>query len=80
MASIKKADIQEFVDDLAESGAAPSTVKQYMAIIRRAYNMAMDIMVDDHPLFAGTNPTKGVKLPGVKNARDRFLTGEEAEN
>ena len=79
MASIKKADIQEFVDDLAESGAAPSTVKQYMAIIRRAYNMAMDIMVDDHPLFAGTNPTKGVKLPGVKNARDRFLTGEEAE-
>jgi integrase len=79
MASIKKADIQEFVDELAESGAAPSTVKQYMAIIRRAYNMATEVMVDDQPLFAGTNPTKGVKLPGVKNARDRFLTGEEAE-
>jgi integrase len=79
LASIKKADIQDFVDDLAESGAAPSTVKQYMAIIRRAYNMATEVMVDDQPLFAGINPTKSVKLPGVKNARDRFLTGEEAE-
>ena len=79
LSAIKKADIQSFLDEVAESGAAPSTVKQYMAIIRRAYNVAAETMMADQPLFAGTNPTKGVRLPAVKNARERFLSGEEAE-
>ena len=79
LTSIKKTDIQEFVDEVSESGAAASTVKQYMAIVRRAYNIATEVMVGDQAIFAGTNPTNGVKLPSVKNARERFLTGEEAE-
>lgn len=79
LSAVKKADVQTFLDDLAESGAAPSTVKQYMAIIRRAYNIAAETLISDSPLFVGLNPAKGVRVPAVRNARERFLTGEEAE-
>ena len=79
LVAIQKTDVQKFVDELADSGAAPSTVKQYMAIIRQAFNQASDLTVDNIPIFSGINPTKGVKLPKVKNARERFLSGEEAE-
>ena len=78
-AALKKADIQTFVDDLDDSGAAASTVKHYMAIIRRAYNMASEIVICDTPIFSGTNPAKGVRLPAVCNARERYLTGDEAD-
>lgn len=79
LAAIKKADIQKFVDDLAESGAAPSTVKQYMAIIRRAFNIAADTAIGETSLFNGKNPAIGVRLPVIRNSRERFLTGEEVE-
>ena len=77
--AIQKSHVQKFVDELADSGAAPSTVKQYMGIIRQAFNLASDLTVEATPIFSGKNPTKGVKLPQVKNARERFLSGEEAE-
>lgn len=41
-----------------------------MFLIGRIYNIAA---------FTGTNPTKGVKLPAIRNARERFLSGEEVE-
>lgn len=79
LTAIQKSDVQSFVDDHVESGAAPSTVKQYMGLIRQCFNMAADIEIERVPIFTGHNPTKGVKLPKVKNARERFLSGEEAE-
>lgn len=79
LAAIQKSDVQEFVDGLSDTGAAPSTVKQYMALIRQAFNVAADLTIENAPIFSGKNPTQGVKLPKVKNARERFLSGEEAE-
>lgn len=76
---IGRDDIQKLVDDLAESGAAASTVTQYLAIIRRIYNIAAETMAEGAPLFAGLNPAKGVRLPAVRNNRERYLTGPEAE-
>jgi integrase len=78
LVAIQKSHIQDFVDELSDSGAAPSTVKQYMGIIRQAYNVASNLTVENVPVFSGKNPTQGVKLPKVRNARERFLSGKEA--
>jgi integrase len=64
---------------MVESGAAPSTVKQYMGVVRRIFNIAAETQIGETPVFIGQNPTKGIRLPVVRNNRDRFLTGEEAE-
>jgi len=77
--AVTKGDVQKLIDFLVESGAAASTVKQYMGIVRRAYNIASETLVDGKPLFDGTNPARGLRLPKVFNSRERFLTAEEVE-
>ena len=77
--AITQFEIQNFINDAHSEGAAPATVKQYMAIIRRAFNMASETLVGDNHLFVGLNPAKGVRLPTVRNKRERYLTGREAE-
>lgn len=77
--AITREDIQAFLDDLVDNGSAPATVKQFMAIIRRAYNIAAETFIGGVPIFSGTNPAKGVRLPAVHNSRERFLTGDEAD-
>ncbi len=77
--AISNRDVQPFVDELSEMGAAAATIKQYIALIRRIYNVAAGTLIGDIAAFTGTNPTKGVTAPAVHNARERFLTGEEVE-
>lgn len=76
--AIRPADVQAFLDSLTDSGAAPSTVKQYMTIVRRAFNIALETTVNDVPLFEGRNPATGLRLPGIHNARERYLSADEA--
>lgn len=76
--AIRPADVQRFLDALTDGGAAPSTVKQYMGIVRRAFNIATEVEVDGKPLFEGRNPASGLRLPGVYNARERYLSADEA--
>lgn len=68
-----------FQAGLVADGLAPATVLQYMAVIRRAFNIAAQTNIDGHPLFTGSNPIKGLKIPKPENARERFLTEEEAD-
>lgn len=77
--AITSEKVQAFVDRLADSGAAPATVKQYMGIIRRAFNIARETSVDGQPLFSGNNPARGLRLPAIHNSRERYLSQEEAE-
>lgn len=79
LCGVTKNHVQKFLDSLVESGAAPSTVKQYMGIVRRIFNIAAETQIGETLFFTGQNPTKGTRLPVVRNNRDRFLTGEEAE-
>lgn len=72
-------EVQGFVDELSETEAAAATIKHYMFLICRVYNVAADTLIGNIAAFSGTNPTKGVRLPAVRNARERFLTGEEVE-
>ncbi|GAB7080913.1 tyrosine-type recombinase/integrase [Megalodesulfovibrio paquesii] len=78
LTAVTKDHLQALVDDLVESGAAPATVKQYYGIVRNAFNVARELTLDGRPLFDGPNPAQGVKLPTVRNDRERFLTAEEA--
>ena len=77
--AVMPTDVQRFLDALADSGAAPATVRQYMAVIRRAYNMAAETVIDGVLVFTSKNPAAGARLPAVHNGRDRYLTADEVE-
>jgi integrase len=79
--AVRREDVQKFVDALSDAGSAPATVKQYMGIVRRAFYMAAEMMVDGTPLFIGKNPASGtgIRLPAVHNSRERYLTADEVD-
>ena len=78
--SVTREDIQAFLDERAQTDS-PATVKHFMAILRRAFNVAAATSVEGLPLFSGENPAvaKGLTLAAVKNERMRFLSYEEAD-
>lgn len=78
--AITRDDIQTYIDTLVDAGMAPATVKQYMGIIRRAYNMARETIIDGAVVFADINPATGLRLPAVHNSRERYLTAKETDN
>ena len=47
--------------------------------MRRIYNVASRIVIDGETAFTGLNPARDVTLPEVRNSRERFLSGPEAE-
>jgi integrase len=57
-----------------EPGLSPQTIKHCLALLRQIFNKAMA-----WGEYQGPNPVKDVKLPTVKNGRERFLSYEEAE-
>ncbi len=77
--SIRKEDIEGFLDGVTKSGAAQATVNHHHAILRRAFNIASTTTVDGVVLLDGPNPTNGIKAPDPYNERDRFLSYEEAD-
>lgn len=77
---ITKDDVQAVIDTLVDSGAAPATIKQYRSILSHAFTMASNTKVHDHALFSGQSPVQGVKVPPIRNARERFLTAKEAKD
>jgi len=79
LAEVAREELQEFVDEMADGGAAPATIKQYLGIIRRVFNVAAETRLEGAALFTGPNPAQGIRLPAVQNSRERFLTGEEAD-
>jgi len=60
--------------DMAKAGTAPKTISHCLGLLRAMYNRAAD-----WNLYLGPNPVKKVKMPVIQNARDRFLSFEEAE-
>ena len=51
---------------------SPATVKHTLVLIRQIYNKAVT-----WGMYKGPNPVRGVKMPTLQNARDRFLSHEE---
>lgn len=67
-------DLERMKSDMAKSGAAPKSIAHCLGLLRAMYNKAAD-----WNLYPGPNPVKKVKMPVVQNARDRFLSMEEAD-
>lgn len=78
--AITREDIQGIIDSLVESGAAPSTIKQYRSIINYTFTQASLTKLEGVTIFTGQNPVRGVKIPPIKNARERFLTAKEVKS
>lgn len=67
-------DLERMKSEMLKAGLAPKTVSHLLGLIRAMYNKAAD-----WNLYQGPNPVRKVKMPVIQNARDRFLTFEEAE-
>ncbi|MDE7064429.1 MAG: site-specific integrase [Desulfovibrionaceae bacterium] len=79
LSALRADDVQVFLDGLADAGMAPATVRQYMAVIRHAFNIAAETSIEGVTLFAGKNPAVALRLPTLHNSRERYLTAEEAD-
>lgn len=66
--------LENLKESLFKKGLAPATVKHCLVIVRQVINKARD-----WGMFSGENPVSKIKLPKLQNARERFLTKEEAE-
>lgn len=56
-----------------QPGLSPQTIKHCIALIRQIYNQT-----NNWGDYDGPNPVKAVKMPTVRNSRERFLTPNEA--
>jgi integrase len=72
LSAVSRVTIQDLVDDLVASGAAPSTTRNAVLPLRAIYRRAIarsEIMV---------NPTEGLALPAVRARRERVARPQEA--
>ncbi len=67
-------DLECMKSEMLKAGFAPKTVSHILGLIRAMFNKAAD-----WGLYQGPNPVRKVKMPVIQNARDRFLTFEEAD-
>ena len=79
LCAVTKEDIKTFLDFLRKSGASEATALHYMAILRRAFNLARATVIEGIPLLTGPSPLDSIALPKPKNARERFLSYAEAD-
>ncbi|WP_156921780.1 tyrosine-type recombinase/integrase [Desulfovibrio inopinatus] len=78
-AQVTVAMVEELRDNLLNAGLSVSSVRQVLAVLRRAYNIAGTIVIDGHPLYSEKNPAAGITLKKSDNARKRFLTYDQAD-
>jgi integrase len=74
LTEISAFDIERLKSQLSKQGLADATVKHAMVLMRQIYNKALA-----WGLYKGENPIKGVKMPSIQNARERFLSYDEAK-
>jgi len=67
-------DLERLKKDMRRKGKADATVKHALCLVRQAFNKTIAWQ-----LYEGNNPCKAVSFPSPDNARQRFLTQEEAE-
>lgn len=67
-------DLEQMKTDMAKDDYSPKTIAHCIGLLRSMYNKAVE-----WNLYHGPNPGAQVKKPVIQNARDRWLTFEEAE-
>ncbi|MFO7553816.1 MAG: site-specific integrase [Desulfobacterales bacterium] len=66
-------DLERLKSDMAKAKLSAKTASHCLGLIRAMFNKA-----NAWNLYDGPNPVKKIKMPTVQNARDRFLSTEEA--
>jgi len=66
--------LEKLKSDLTKKELSPATVKHCLVLVREIFNKAIE-----WGKYKGANPVKGVKMPTLSNARERFLSHEEAD-
>ena len=74
LSAITPMELEDLKNSLLKRGLAPASVKLIVGNVRRVYNKMYE-----WDLYSGPKPMDRVKLPKVDNARDRFLTADEAQ-
>ncbi len=75
MNDIQQQDVARWLADKAGEGLAPATVEKIRVIFGRSFSLALRW---DTPGVT-RNPVVGVRRPPINNARERFLSVEEAK-
>jgi integrase len=70
---ISPLDLERLKKEMREAGKSEATLRHVLCIVRQAFNKAVVWR-----LWSGENPCKGVSFPSPNNARQRFLTQDEA--
>ncbi len=75
LSAISTFDLEKMKIELSREGYAPATIRHAVILFRAIWNKAIQ-----WDLHSGVNPVKGVDLPELNNARERFLSVSEAED
>ena len=67
-------ELEDLKTSLLAKGLAAASVRLIIGNVRRVYNK-----MTEWDLYSGPKPMDRVKMPKVDNARDRFLTPDEAQ-
>lgn len=67
-------DLERLKSEMGKTKISPKTISHCLALLRAMYNKAIEWNI-----YHGENPVKKIKMPTLQNARDRFLSMEEAE-
>jgi integrase len=70
---ISPLDLERLKKDMRQESKSEATVKHALCLVRQAFNKAVL-----WGLWKGENPSKGVSFPNPNNARQRFLSRDEA--
>ncbi|OPY18116.1 MAG: Transposase [Syntrophus sp. PtaB.Bin075] len=74
MDQISSFDLERLKAELGKKGLSPMSTKHVLVLFRSIVNKAIA-----WGLYKGANPVKGIKMPVPQNARQRFLSPEEAD-
>ena len=66
-------DLERLKKEMRAAGRSEATVKHALCVVRQAFNKAVQWR-----LYTGMNPCQAVKFPSLNNARQRFLSRDEA--
>jgi len=70
---ISPLDLEKIKKQMRDQGMADATIRHVLCIVRHGFNKAIE-----WNLWDGSNPCSRVRFPRINNARERFLSPEEA--
>lgn len=74
LSDIRQEDVAQWLGDMAKQGFAPATIERARVVFSHSLKLAMQW---NEPGLT-KNPCVGIPRPPLNNARDRYLTTEEA--